>query len=116
MIELGDELTEEKYAEIVSRSLLSAISLNEIMGIAASIDDFWNVTGAYYKMRGGFPMIIIDREQRGGGAISGELVLSVIGTRLVSNNRNFHELIYSLIMNKMQGCRLLEEEEYSADN
>ena len=98
-MKLGEKLNEEIYRVITKDSILSNISLEEIIDIAVNLDKFWEFSGAYYKINEG-TTIIIDREQSVGGYNNSELTLSFTENYIVSNNKEFQSLINELIIAK----------------
>ena len=100
MLELGKELTEEKYKELVKGTILSHISFSELVNIAINLDKFWEFAGTYYKLGAGSPIIIIDREQSVGGYNNSELTLSIVRDCIISNDKNFQVLVNEAITTK----------------
>ena len=80
-------LTEEKYNEIVNGTLLSNLTLNEVVEIAADLDRFYDIAGVYYQENNtASPTIIIDREQSVGGYNNSYLTLNATNNYVISNN------------------------------
>ena len=94
------ELNEEKYKEVVKGSILSLLTLNEIIEISTNLDKFWEFVGTYYKLGEESPIIIIDREQSVGGYNNSELTLSVENNNIKSNDLKFKTLIWERIVEK----------------
>ncbi len=111
MLELGKELTEEKYKELVKGTILSHISLSEIVDIAINLDKFWEFAGTYYKLGAESPIIIIDREQSIGGYNNSELTLSIVRDFIFSNDKNFQALVNETITVKSKMPEINENNE-----
>lgn len=99
---LGKKLTEEKYKELVKGTILSSMTLSEIVDIATNLDKFWEFAGTYYTLGAESPIIIIDREQSVGGYNNSELTLSTMRGSVVSNDRNFQSLVNEAITVKLE--------------
>ena len=110
-MELGKELTEEKYKELVNGTILGNISLEEIVDIAINLDKFWEFAGTYYKLGEESPIIIIDREQSVGGYNNSELTLSIVKDCIISNDKSFQALVDEVITTKSKLTEINENNE-----
>ena len=113
MSQLGKKLTEEKYKELVEGSILSSLTLKEIVDIAINLDSFWEFAGTYYKLNSDNPTIIIDREQSVGGYNNSELTLLAVGNFAYSNDKQFQTQINETIASKAKMTNTPKPEEDS---
>lgn len=104
-----EKLTEEKYKKLVKGSILSSITLSEIVNIATNLDEFWEFAGTYYNLGAESPIIIIDREQSVGGYNNSELTLSTMRGSVVSNDEKFLSLVNEAITVKLEKSKNNED-------
>ena len=102
-LNIGKELNQEKFEELVAGTCLESLTLNEIVDIAFNDElmnpgknKFWKFAGTYYRFNlNNLPIIVIDREQTVGGYNNSELELTLIDDNTIkSNHKTFENLVY----------------------
>ena len=97
------ELNEETYTELVKHSALKALSLNDIIETAGTLDKFWAFDGIYYKTnKPQSHVIVINRKATSGGYNNNGLILAITDSKLTSNNAKFMNTVLEKISQKSQ--------------
>ena len=108
-LNLGKELNQEKFEELVKGTCLEVLSLEELVDIALKSEEMnpgknkiWEFAGTYYRFNlNNLPIIVIDRAQTVGGYNNSELELNLLDDNtLKCNDKTFEKLVYLRIEEK----------------